>query len=254
MASRAWWCAALGVMASCSLVLEDRSACPCEMEISVSGVKGETSVVVGGELVCRVWSDSTLSCRVQRGKVAVMAVSGVSAGEFTDFLGAGQAFRIPEGLDSPPLRLGYTIADASGDSASVDVVMRKEHCTLSLEVDGPPGWGEPYLIKVRSDVCGYSLDGGLLEGPFSYMMTLSEEGRCSVFLPRQGPSSPLVLDILMPDRILRTFSLSAYMQKAGYDWSAPDLPDLSLRLSLSVTAFTIHIGPWSETFPMDVVI
>lgn len=242
------------VAVSCSLVLEDRSICPCEMSVSVSGVVGETAVVVGGEVVCRVWSDSTFVCRVPRGEVAVMAVSGVSAGEFTDSPGDGLAFRIPEGLDSPPLRLGYAIADAFGDSAHVDVVMRKEFCTLSLEVDGPPGWGEPYLIKVRSDVCGLLSSGELLEGPFSYMMTLSEDGSCSAALPRQGPSSPLVLDILMPDRVLRTFSLSAYMQKAGYDWTAPDLSDLSLRLSLSVTAFTVHIGLWSETFPLEVVI
>ena len=59
---------------------------------------------------------------------------------------------------------------------------------------------------------------------------------------------------MMPDRLLRTFSLGAYMEKAGYDWTAPDLQDLDLRLSLSVTAFTVRIGLWSDTSPMEVVI
>lgn len=239
---------------SCTLVLEDRSACPCELSVSVSGVMGETAVVVGGEVVGRIWSDSTVVCRVPRGEVAVMAVSGVSAGEFTGPPGAGSEFRIPEGLDSPPLRLGYSFADASGDNARIDVVMRKEYCALSLEVDGPPGWGEPYLMKVRSDVCGVSACGEAVEGVFAFTMTLSEDGRSTVILPRQSLDGMLCLDIFMPDRVLRTFSLGAYMEKAGYDWSAPDLQDLDLRLSLSVTTFTLRIGLWTDTIPMEVVI
>ena len=256
MASRVGWCAVLLASVSCSLVLEDRSVCPCELSVSVSGVKGETSVMVEGEVIGRVWKDSTLKCRVPRGEVAVMAVSGVSAGEFSDFSRTGNSgyIRIPEGLDSPPLRLGYALAHATSDHAAVDLEMHKSYCELSLEVDGPPGWGEPYLLKVHSDVCGFGFGGSVAEGPFSYIMTPSGGGRCSVRLPRHGPSSRLSLDIMMPDRLLRTFSLGSYMEKAGYDWTAPDLQDLDLRLSLSVTAFTVRIGLWSDASPMEVVI
>ena len=66
--------------------------------------------------------------------------------------------------------------------------------------------------------------------------------------------SLVLLDILMPDRVLRTFSLGAYMEKAGYDWLSPDLEDLDLRLSLSVTGFRIISNLWDEPVSVEVII
>lgn len=247
------WVAVWCCMCSCSLVLEDRDNCPCELEVSVEGVNGETEVVVDGSVCARVWGDSTVVCRVPRGELAVMAVSGVSAEEFSGYREAG-GFRIPEGLDSPPLYLGYAVVDAKGESARTRLRVSKEYCALTLELEGPPGWAEPYSIDITSDVCGTASNGCPLQGSFSHRLTLSEDGRARVLLPRQLPGGRLEMEILMQDRLLRTFSLASCMQKAGYDWSAPDLEDIQLELRFSVTAFTVHVGLWSQTFPLDVEI
>lgn len=68
-------------------------------------------------------------------------------------------------------------------------------------------------------------------------------------IPRQDPDSPLLLDIVMADSVVRTFSLGSYLKEAGFDWSAPDLGDIDIRLNLSVTSLAVRAPTWeSEAF------
>ena len=247
---------AMAAFSACSLVLENRDACPSELEISVSGVRERTAVMVNGERVADVERDTAFVVDIPRGEVRIVAFSGVSAADGSGFPGTDPmlcGFPIPEGLDSPPLYLGSEVVTASGERTSARVHLRKAFCALTLSVEGPPGWGEPYRVEVNSSSAGTAADGTPLPGRFSYR--LPPEGYPAVVrLPRQPPESDLSMDVVMGDMVLRTFSLWAYLQKSGYDWDAPDLADASLTLSLSVTSFTVSSGVWKETVPMDIVI
>ena len=64
-------------------------------------------------------------------------------------------------------------------------------------------------------------------------------------LPRQAPADRLLLDIVMEDRVVRTFALGTYIREAGYDWADIDLEDITLHISLSVTHIRFRIGGWS---------
>ena len=76
----------------------------------------------------------------------------------------------------------------------------------------------------------------------------------SARLPRQRPGDPLWLDIVLRDSVLRSFPLGTYLEEAGYDWTAPDLPDRDLEIDISVTSIRFQSGTWSDVRELDLVI
>lgn len=238
------------ILSSCAFVKENRDPCPCRLEIRLTGTAEAPSRVLvnaGNES----WNysadgDTVIVTYVPRGKVSVTAWSGAS--EPTE-----GCFIIPDGSSAPPLYLCHCTVDASGDEVIAHARLRKQYCTLQISVDGPPGWGEPFGTAVRGGVTGISTDGVPLEGPFNCNLG-DHAGNWSLRIPRQDPASPLFLDIVMADSVVRTFSLGSCLQDAGFDWSAPDLGDLDLQLRLSVTSLTIRPPSWEPEVNLSIVI
>lgn len=200
-----------------------------------------------------VGSDTVLLADVPRGEVSVTAWSG--AGE-----PSGGVFSIPSGTASPPLYLSRCRLKASGDEAVVLARLRKQFCTLRVSVEGPPGWGTPFRTRIRGGVAGISADGVPVEGEFDYSPDMgalfgsSGPWTWTARLPRQYAGSPLFLDIVMEDATIRTFSLGPCLYETGFDWSSPDLADLDLNLSLSVTSLTIRPPGWETPVSVTVEI
>ncbi|MBQ1913458.1 MAG: hypothetical protein II171_07860 [Bacteroidales bacterium] len=261
---------------SCS-VKENRSLCPCLLTVRISAVRSPpaTLVCISGPVVTNriVPGDTLFHIPVPRGRVLALAYAGAEEIPHPE-----EGCTAPLGHTFPPLYLASALVEAAGDSTSVHLPLRKQFCTLSLTLEGPPGWADPYAMEVAGEVCGVSASGAPLPGPFrapflpaTASVSLSARmlstafkaiagadgpvsGVWSVRLPRQHPSDPLWLDILMPDRVVRRFNLGALLKDAGYDWLAPDLEDLELSLELSVTAITFRSGLWSTTLPLTLTI
>jgi len=232
---------------SCNLIKEDRTACPCVLSIDIGGMpRYPVNLLLEGvdysttlEALC----DTVITVPVPKSGVRLVAIAGTSLPE-------GKSVVIPLGYDCPPLYLYNEWIDTQTDEESVKLQLHKHFCGLSLSFDGPPGWGEPYWASVRGRVHGLSLEGEPMEGEFSCRLDMGNDIR----LPRQHPAEELWLDITMPDKVVRSFALGNYMQDAGYDWTAPNLDDLSLQIDLSVTAITIGTDYGSVVIPMDVEI
>jgi hypothetical protein len=62
------------------------------------------------------------------------------------------------------------------------------------------------------------------------------------------------MDLTTPEGTVRSFALGNYMLEAGYDWTAPDLEDLSLQLDLSLTAITFRTTLWEKVIPLQIEI
>ena len=235
------------VWASCSVVKEDRTDCPCALRVELYHLPAWpvslSFTAAGFREEMKVSGDTTLLVRVPKGGVQMLAVAGAA-------LPQDKAFRIPPGYDCPPLYLQTEWLETPGDSARVKVQLHKHFCTLSLSFDGPAGWGEPYWAEVRGSVDGLSLEGTPQEGPFSCRLDTGG----SIRLPRQGAEDELWLDIAMPDRVVRSFALGNYLLEAGYDWQAPDLEDLPLQICLSVTTLIFRIRHWNTVIPLDIEI
>lgn len=232
-------------LSSCSLIWEDRSRCPCLLTLRLQGLPAHpVSVTLEGtdfRETYRVERDTSFRVPVPKDGIRWEASCGAQAD------GDG-LYRIPYGYDCPSLYLGGGSVDTACDTAGVDILLHKHFCTLALDVVSPPGWGEPYWAEIRGPVDALSADGTPVEGRFSCRL----ETGMSVRLPRQAPEATLWLDITMPDRVVRSFALDAYLLDAGYDWTAPDLEDCSLELRLSVTRLLFQGDVWTAEIPRNV--
>ena len=235
--------AGLLVLISCS-VKEDREACPCALRITLSGLPGPADVqVIAGEHKASYHAgrDTVMVVQAPKGRIRLLAVAGAS-------LAPEEPLRIPLGFECPPVYLYSELVNTLCDSTQVEVTLHKHFCTLSLSFDGPPGWGEPYWAEIRGSVSGLDREGKPAPGEFTCRLDTG----LSVRLPRQAPDDGLWLDVTMPDRVVRSFSLGAYMLEAGYDWTAPDLDDLPLEIRLSVSEILIRSGLWTQVIPVTI--
>lgn len=234
------------LVASCS-VKEDRSACPCALFLDLSGLPVSPVVLdVTGEGYAHtevVHADTVLSLSVPKGDLAVSAVGGALAD------GDG-CVRIPSGEEAPPLYLFYADIPALAEQITVPVELRKQFCTLSLVFSGPPGYGPPFEVEVEGSVDGWLRDGSPSPGAFTRRLLPGDDGKAVLRLPRQGDDS-LLMHIVFSDRIVRTFALGSYIAVSGYDWTAPDLADLTLHVDISLTSVTLSTDLWSRTVEID---
>lgn len=240
-------CAVCIVWSSCS-IKEERSGCPCLLAVNFTALptgRVEYSIEdTDGELLQRGTihnSDTTLFLPVPRSGVRLTAVSGIGL--------SPDGIHIPYGSPCPAAYLYRSIIGTDHESVMVTPTLHKHFCNLNLILDGPPGDGVPLDVRVHGSVDGIGYDGRPLAGEFTCSAV---SGPCR--LPRQAASDNLMLDIVLADNVVRTFALGTYMRNAGYDWAEPDLADISLELSLSVTTLRLIADDWSVTVPLNVEI
>ena len=239
--------ASLLLLPSCS-VKENRTACPCALALELTGLPVRPVVLgVTGEgysFTDIVQADTVLVLPVPKGKLAVSAVGGALAE------GDGSV-RIPEGEEAPPLYLFYADVSTEAEQVVLPVTLRKQFCALELLFKGPSGYGPPFEVAVEGAYGGWRPDGSPASGPFSRRLLPGSDGRATLRLPRQGDDS-LLMHIVFADRKVRTFALGSYISASGYDWTAPDLEDLTLHVDISLTSVTISTDLWSHTEDIEV--
>ena len=233
---------ALLLVPSCS-VKENRAACPCALTVDLAVLPVRPVVLsVAGEGYSWtevVHADTVLVLPVPKGEVAVSAVGGALAE------GDGSV-RIPEGEEAPPLYLFHAAVSTEAEQVVLPVTLHKQYCALELLFKGPSGYAPPFEVAVEGFYGGWAPDGSPASGPFSRRLLPGSDGRAVLRLPRQGDDS-LLMHIVFSDQVVRTFALGSYISAAGYDWTAPDLEDLTLTVDISLTSVTLSSDLWSRT-------
>ena len=241
--------ASLLLLPSCS-VKENRAACPCALALELTGLPVRPVVLsVAGEgysFTEIVQADTVLVLPVPKGELAVSAVGGALAE------GDGSV-RIPEGEEAPPLYLFYADVLTDTEQVVLPVMLRKQFCALELLFKGPSGYGPPFEVAIEGAYGGWRSDGSPAPGPFSRRLLPGSDGRATLRLPRQGDDS-LLMHIVFSDNIVRTFALGSYIAESGFDWSAPDLGDLTLHVDISLTSVTLSTDLWSRAEEIELFI
>ena len=239
--------ASLLLLPSCS-VKENRAVCPCTLTLELTGLPVRPVVLgVAGEgysFTEVVHADTLLALPVPKGEMAVSAVGGALAE------GDGSV-RIPPGEEAPPLYLFYADVSTDAEQVVLPITLHKQFCALELVFKGPSGYGPPFEVAVEGAYGGWEPDGAPAPGPFSRRLLPGSDGRATLRLPRQGDDS-LLMHIVFADRKVRTFALGSYISASGYDWTAPDLEDLTLHVDISLTSVTISTDLWSHTEDIEV--
>lgn len=245
------------VCAGC-FVKEDRSDCPCRLLLDFSendvSVVDSASVLAlsGGNVVFSetVYADSfdkEYLALLPREDMVLLTVLSCMDG-FTEDM---DAMIIPYGMDCPPVYMFADIIDTDCEYVRKSVVLRKNFCRLKVHVEN--GDVFPFRLVVRGEVDGYMTDGKPSEGDFRCSASEIEDGVFTVVLPRQTDSS-LELDVDDGTDVLKTFALGEILAASGYDWTAPDLPDVTLGIDYARTALTVSVQGWDKVYTFDFVI
>ncbi len=252
------------LLCSCS-VKESRRDCPCHLYLDFSQVSREQfdSVQVlldgarGGErrvpLSLTGLHQATLAVDVPRDHYQAN-VCAMENGAFWLTDGQEEVMEIPRGEECPPLYLHSARLEATGDEYVETVVLHKNFCTLHIRMEGnDPSQAYPFALRVRGGIDGYDRFGRPRPGDFGAPAYPTADGRCSVRVPRQTDDS-LQLQIVEDGRPLASFAIGEYIRSGGYDWTAPDLADVSLRIDCAALSLQIKIDNWSETYYFNVEI
>jgi len=240
---------AILMLASCT-VKEDRSPCPCLLQLEVDGCRkyGET-------LGLRVWNISELLAEnidieaftdcverdIPKGDVTVGAFIGID-----DSALEGRKAMIPTGSQSDSLYAYREEMAAYEEYVRSRVVLHKQFATLTLHFKDNSGLSADDLgLLIEGNTGGLSLeDLSPVEGEFSFSPKI-KDGKATARLPRQKDDS-LKMTLLRSGEYVDSYDLGRMISTTGYDWGAPDLKDIDLEIDLGQAVISISLDGWDE--------
>lgn len=251
-----WWLFLISVLHLAGCIKEDRSDCPCRLILDFSDVDNTEVMSADFSLTSEDgfgysefidWSDSDrYVVSVPRSKLQVCAWSGAGY-----CLNDDMSVIIPFGEECPRVFLHVSEADTDCELLEQKVLLRKNHCVLTIEVE--EGSEYPFELTVKGKIDGYGTDLLPSVGEFSYRVEPDSSGRCVVVLPRQLDSS-LTLEIDDGTEVVKIFSIGESIVAGGYDWSSPDLDDVTVRLDYSLNEVALEVMEWNQEQIYDIVI
>jgi hypothetical protein len=243
------------ICAGCS-VKEDRIECPCRLlldfsEVDPSVIKSadyhlsaSDGFIFTGSLESVFFKDQVV---IDVPRETIKVVSWCGAGIYASESG----LTIPYGDDCPPVYMHVSDVEASGESVSEVVVMRKNHCNMRINVIGEDR--ELVNLILHGNVNGYGSDGHPSKGRFAYKSAPDANGEISVVLPRQVDNT-LALEVDDGTGLSKSFAIGEYISSSGYDWTAPDLHDIIIDIDFAITHVSLTINGWDKEYKYDIVI
>lgn len=242
-------------LAACS-VKEDRTPCPCLLELDIKGPDAEASGAADVLLTSRngfefhetvdSWVEESLySVSVPRDEIHVRAWCGGGRNVSEDGL------RIPLGQDCPRVYMHDSDIVTEGEFYREEVWLRKNHCVLTLVNKGK---GNDFSnLVLKGNVSGYDAVGEPLSGDFEFSLGDSSEEEYEAVLPRQRDDS-LMLEMEDGKGNQIAFSLGRYIVASGYDWTDSELKDVTVTLDYALTEIRLVIDGWESVYRYDVEI
>ena len=238
-------------LASCT-VIEDRSECPCWLEVRLEECREDTD-----ELFLQGWNNTKslftdhiavtpeserTSYKVERGTVFYSAYYGLSG----DNIKSGK-YVIPQGSQMTYF-YGYKAQVTVDTDFAKDVAKPiKQYCNLTVIFD------EDFSSRYQDMEAIISSTSGIInlntfqaeEGVFSVKRYPGRDSQLTCCLPRQG-FGDLTLELFENGMPICSWNLSAALDVAKYDWKAGALKDARVTLSLTSSDIDVVIGDWSE--------
>ena len=246
------------VLFSCS-VKEDRSDCPCYLEVDLSQTDaayvrlnawcGMASVF--SESVPRSRRDDFHEYRVPRGQVLLSAYRE-TPGLFLN----GNVLAITEGSQMDSLFACTTRVDTDAEVVHETIRLQKNFTTVSVifedEADGRPA---DCRMEVYGTVAGVNARTLMpMSGRFFCIAGKADEGGYAFRLPRQMDAE-LSAVLYSPDGgLMDIYHLGDLIQKAGFDWSRESLGDIEIRVDKPEAGFTITVKEWDGPVSFSVTI
>lgn len=243
--------------AGCS-VKEDRSFCPVYVTVLVDRFvqqgfnDGSVSFSSGSVLkreetsfLSHLRDGCTWPC--PRSLAGTAVVSGIVNGIFS-----GDTLLFRKGLEADPVWSYGESFSVDDDDYTVDAVPHKQYCKLKFVMDGAESSGKyPWRFRVKAGCNGINLvTSEPVKGEYQTIVGPNALGEWYTIVPRQS-GNRLLVEIFLPDgdshsqgRLEYVFDLGAVFEKASYDWTAPDLKDMEVRVDFSSADLKIEVIDW----------
>lgn len=251
--SRFIWLFAAALLTTACSVKEDRSLCPCFLTLDFTDVDAGMEmpvyllVAAGDGFTLSDTLDMTQTVKylaeVPRGDVHVRAWTGA------DGMAPDGSLSISPGQECPKVYMHDSDVRTESESVTEVIHLRKNHCILTVRTEGDEF---PFDMTVVGRVCGYSAEGIPVEGHFECGLEPDRNGVDDVVLPRQLDSS-LELYLDAGGNNVKRFAVGEYIAASGYDWTAPDLEDVSVTVDYALTEISLAISGWEEVFTYDIM-
>lgn len=238
-------------------VKEERDECPCRLILDFSQVDtlsvpeaiiyavDELGTVYGGLVPAEEFMPE-YQMDVMRSRLHLNVCSG-DDGHYKHGKGLG----IPYGDACPEIWMYSSDLEAASEMVRDTVMLRKNHCVLTIiiEKEDSPVYG----LCVKGNVNGYGVDGNPMEGPFSCIPKEIGKKRYRTVIPRQADPS-LILEVDDGTEILKSIALGELISAGGYDWTSPDLEDLTVHIDWAFTDVVITVRGWNWSREYEIVI
>ena len=241
---------------ACS-VREDRIPCPCQLYLDFVGPDIDDGTFAGLMVTAMkgfVWKDTVDVVKVRNGYTVSVprTLLHIRSWIGADSCASESGIVIPYGQDCPKVYMHDSDVKTTGEYIRETVTLRKNHCVLTLTTKGEGKL--PSHIRLKGNVAGYDAEGQPLNGNFCCL--LKEEGLENGYkavLPRQTDAS-LLLEVDDGKGNSKAFALGQYIVSSGYDWTSPDLDDVSVTLDYAMTEIRLVVGGWESVYRYDVEI
>lgn len=162
-----------------------------------------------------------------------------------------EGLRIPAGHECPKVYMHDSDIVTEEEFHKEEVYLRKNHCVLKILCEGEDGNFANLVLK--GNIAGYDEIGTPLRGDFEFSLDEGYDEGYEAVLPRQTDDSLMLeLDDSKGNRI--AFSLGRYIIASGYDWSAPELDDVTVTLNYALTEIILNVGGWESVYRYDIEI
>lgn len=252
--------ASLLLAVSCS-VKEDRTVCPCWVEVHFAdrseiiapvnlygfSENNEFNDVFRAEL----HSDYYLK-EVVRDHYHFVSTTGSIRNQRRH----DKVMLIEYGCQADSVYWHHDEVSAVDEEAKITVDFTKQFATVFLDIHKEEGDMTKYSFFAESNVCGFDIiTGEPVQGAFSCQPSVVPGGTVSSFrLPRQIDSS-LSLKIVYDDgeghAASSVYPLGEYISTLGYDWNTPDLGDLYISIDIVGGRINIGVSDWEHPSGSD---
>lgn len=246
---------ALALACSCT-VKEDRSECPCYLEVGFLGREDITDPVgiVGWEqkeLFSPTFNTAdypdTYTQAVRKAVIGFGAYEGLTGGRKS-----GRFITTPVGRECDPLWSYNETIDCTGDRAFVNVAFHKQYATVYLNIGRTSAEMSHYSFLVEGnynalDILSYDP----VPGEYSFRPTTINTNVVQFRVPRQGDDG-LTLTVIYDDQETSTFPLGAYIAALGYDWTEEDLRDIFITMDIVNGRITVGVEAWIDSPDPDI--
>lgn len=248
------WCrtiVAVLLLACCS-VKEERSGCPCLLNLDLDEVIAEgrfsEAVATVGPSSERPVGQETIEVEPYRGvgyEITVprrsMMTSVVCGNAPSSVIGS-----CVDAGTSPVMAFAEKVnLDSETERAQVLVRLHKQYCRMTLVLEGySAGADFPFVIDLKAqtrsiDLYGLEPCGDPLEETLPENLVIN--------IPRQNPSAPLSLVLKdLTGEVQYEMDLGAKLAAAGYDWTDEDLSDVSVTLDYSHLQCSVTVLDWED--------